>query len=200
MNIIDEKPIHLPQFEDRLWAELEQLDHEPVVAPAGVRAPWARRRGRYLAAVGGLAAAACIAAVALAVVDRGSGQDPDSVGGPGDVRVQPGDDAADADAQRLQDALEAVQAEVEAQTAGDGDDQRKLAEVAAALQAEVEKQRQTDGDDQRKLAEVAAALQAEVEKQQQASAGADQRKLAEVAAALQAEVEKQARAADAAQS
>ena len=175
MNIIDEKPIHLPQFEDRLWAELEQLDHEPVVAPAGVRAPWARRRGRYLAAVGGLAAAACIAAVALAVVDRGSGQDPDSVGGPGDVRVQPGDDAADADAQRLQDALEAVQAEVEAQTAGDGDDQRKLAEVAAALQAEVEKQ-------------------------QQASAGADQRKLAEVAAALQAEVEKQARAAAAAQS
>jgi hypothetical protein len=100
MNILEHEPIPLPGFEQRLWSELEELSREPAVGrarrPARLRGRGpgrGRGRGRYLAAVAGLAAAACVAVVALTVVDRGADGGRDRVGSPDDVPAQRVDDA-----------------------------------------------------------------------------------------------------------
>jgi hypothetical protein len=65
--------IDLPRFEDRLWGELEQLFHEPELAPAPEE-PRGRRR-QYVLAAAGLSAAACLATAVL-VTNQGDDSEP----------------------------------------------------------------------------------------------------------------------------
>lgn len=114
MNITDERPFPLPQFEDRLWSELEQRHREPAVAPRAGRGPspsGPRRRGRYLAVVGGLAAAVSLVAVAAIVAtnrdepDESTKRDPSTSASTASTEPTPSTTAAPAPAPAGEDAI-----------------------------------------------------------------------------------------------